>query len=68
MFSPSTYAGTIAAMTKHYGPEYPGIPDVRRQLAEANLERYIEAQVAKCPPLTDDQIARLTALLKRGQA
>ena len=68
MFSPSVYAGTIAAMVKHHGADYAGINDVRRQLAESKLERFIQKEVAKCPPLKPEQIERLSALLKRGEA
>ena len=64
----ATLAGRIAGLTKNHGPDDPRIPQVRRELAEANISRYIQAEVAKAPALTSDQVDRLTALLKRGVA
>lgn len=39
------------------------ILEVRRDLAAAKLEQYIERVVSEAPPLTDEQRTRLTALL-----
>jgi hypothetical protein len=61
-------AGRIAAYTKHGGSDDPRIPDVRRELATTNIAAYIEVEVAKAPPLREEQIDRLTALLRRDAA
>lgn len=39
----------------------------RRNLAEAKITEAIERAVAAAPPLTPDQIKRLTGLLRGGQ-
>lgn len=48
----------------HYRPD--DLEDARRSLAEANIADAIRKNVAKAPPLTDDQRARLALLLQGG--
>lgn len=43
------------------------IEDIRRELAEANLEQYIRRVVNAWPPLTPAQRERLALLLHPGQ-
>lgn len=38
------------------------INDRRRDLAAAKISQYVERELAKAPPLTDDQKVRLAAL------
>jgi hypothetical protein len=56
-------ATTIAAITRHNGPEDPRLPELQRDLRAAMLEEHIQRVVAEAPPLTDDQRARLAGLL-----
>lgn len=42
------------------------IEDARRELAAANLEAYIQRIVSEAPPLTSDQVAKITTLLRGG--
>jgi hypothetical protein len=42
--------------------------DKRRDYAAAKLEDYIRRVVDQAPPLTEDQRARIAALLQGGQA
>ena len=63
--------GRIAALTRavRNGERPAGDPaleDCRRQLAEVRLTRYIEDTVANWPRLTDEQIDRITGLLRAG--
>lgn len=43
-----------------------GEATARRELAEAKLQNYIERIVASAPPLTPEQIKRLSGLLRTG--
>lgn len=40
------------------------IEQARRDLAAAKLEDYVQRTVADAPPLTDDQLKRITAMLR----
>lgn len=54
------------AMAVRYGdPEK--IAETKRDLATANLEKYISKVVADAPPLTAEQRAHLAALLIGGE-
>lgn len=41
------------------------VEDARRNHAAAKLEEYVQKVVADWPPLTDEQRARVAALLRR---
>lgn len=45
-----------------------GEATARRELAEAKLQNYIERVLSVSPPLTQNQIKRLTGLLRTGGA
>jgi hypothetical protein len=53
----------VAALTRSRSIDDPEMVDARRDLAEANLTSYVERIVADAPPLTSEQIARITAAL-----
>ncbi|WP_115277812.1 hypothetical protein [Mycolicibacterium tokaiense] len=38
--------------------------EARQRLAEAKIKAYVQKTLSAAPPLSDDQIARLAALLK----
>lgn len=49
-----------AAAIRH---DLPDAPDLRRDLAARRLEDYIRAVVEAAPPLSDEQVRRLSVLL-----
>ena len=62
-------AARIAKIQGLNGPGDPRLPELRRDLAEANLTDQIRAareRVATWPPFTEEQIARLTLALRGG--
>lgn len=48
------------------GGDPAAVADARRNLAEAQIKRAIERALAAAPPLTDEQRAKLAALLSGG--
>lgn len=54
----------LAALARHRNPDDPELIDARRQLRAASLADRIREDVAKWPPLTDEQRDRLAALLR----
>jgi len=40
--------------------------EARRRLAAAKLEQYVSRVVAQAPVLTDEQVDRITSLLRKG--
>ncbi|UZF54317.1 hypothetical protein LH935_16345 [Gordonia polyisoprenivorans] len=64
MASPVTHAKCrVASLSRKCGPDSDQVADARRDLAEANIAAAIERNLSRAPKLTDDQIARLSALL-----
>jgi hypothetical protein len=55
----------VARTTQHGTPEQ--VVEARQELATANIEAAIERALSTAPPLTPDQIKRLSGLLKGGQ-
>lgn len=62
--SKSTYHGKVAALSRDREPEDPELIEAKRNLREANLADAIERTVTAWPPLTDQQLDRLAALLR----
>lgn len=60
-------ATTIAAITRHNGPDDPRLPELQRDLRAAELEEHIRKLVDSAPPLTDEQRSRLAGLLGGGR-
>jgi hypothetical protein len=56
--------GRLNVLQRHRAPDDPAIANARRDLAAASLEEHIRKTVNAAPPLTDDQKARLAALLR----
>lgn len=55
-----------AMAVRHHGVDSQQAIDAARELAAANLERYVDEVVAKAPPLTIEQLDRITAILRGG--
>lgn len=56
-------SGRLAIATRYHGPNAPQTLAARRDLAVAHVAASIEKHLADAPPLTDEQLARLHALL-----
>lgn len=61
-----TARATIAAIERHNGSSDPRIPQLRTDLAAAQLEEHIKAVVDSMPPLSDEQLSKLALLLRPG--
>lgn len=55
----------VAALTRSRTPDDPELLDARRELVTEQLEAHIARQVAKAPPLTAEQKARLASIVFR---
>lgn len=54
---------------KRYRPDDdPEVVDARRELKALRFEEYVQKTIAEAPPLTDDQLERIAALLRAGRA
>lgn len=62
-----SHRARIAALSRDRTPDDPDLLAARRDLRAARLADYVRATVAELPPLTDEQCARVAALL-RGHA
>lgn len=58
-----THRARIAALSRSRTPDDPELVDARQQLSIERLADHIRAVVDAAPPLTEDQKARLRALL-----
>ena len=56
-------AVTAVARAVRDGSDSSALAKLRRDLAAAKIEAYIEKTVAESPPLTDDQLARIALIL-----
>ena len=59
-----TRAATVAGIERACGPDDPRLPDLRRDLAAARLEEYVQRVVDEFPPLTNEQRNQIAALLR----
>jgi hypothetical protein len=53
-----------AALTRSRRPDDPDLVDADRDLRAAQLARHIQRVVDGAPPLTEEQVDRLTALFR----
>lgn len=58
----------FAGSTYRNGPDSPKTIDLRIQLNEEKIRAYIEKTLADAPPFSDEQIAKLSALLRPADA
>ena len=61
-------AGQIAITERWHGPDDPRVGDLRRDLRAQQLEEHIRRVVDEMPPLTPEQLSKLSALLAPGIA
>jgi hypothetical protein len=54
----------VMALKRHHPNGSKAVDDAVLDLREQMLTEHIQREVAKAPPLTDDQKARLAALLR----
>lgn len=57
---------SYAALKRHHGADHPATEAASRELRETALARHITRLVDAAPPLTEEQRARLAALLVNG--
>ena len=57
-------AGEVGAIARHHGESDPRLPELRRELRALSLEEHIRKVVDSAPPLSDQQKAKLAALLR----
>lgn len=68
MASEATKAAiAVARATRKNGKGSPVEQDARRHLTTAKIAEYVERELAKAPPLNDDQKARLAGLFGGGK-
>ncbi len=58
------FAAVIGAIEKHNGPTDGRLPGLRRDLRAEQLCEYVSKIVSQAPPLTDEQRAKIAALLR----
>lgn len=54
----------MAALTRHQPDNVAALTEARRDLAAANIERFIAETVAAAPPLSAEQRNKLAGLLQ----
>lgn len=54
---------SLAALTRHHGPESPEVIERRRAYKTDRLAEHVAAVIASAPPLTTEQRARIASLL-----
>lgn len=68
MSSTLSKRGRVAALTRSRNADDPELIEARRDLVAQSLEEHIRREVAKAPPLTDEQRDRIAAVLRGGAA
>jgi hypothetical protein len=58
----------VAALSRDRAPDDPEYVDAQRQFRTARLAEYVAEVVAKAPPLTDEQLEQVAALLRAGRS
>lgn len=66
--SPATshHRARIAALSRDRASNDPELIEARRSLRAVRLEEHVDKVLAGWPPLTDEQIDRVVALLRAG--
>lgn len=68
MSSPVKRRALEVARASRGNPDPAVLAEKRRALAEAKLAAYVEQVVSTAPPLTEEQLDRITGLLRGGAA
>ena len=63
----TTERAKVAALTRSRTADDPELVNARRNLKAMKLEDHVRQVMASWPPLTDDQCARVAALLGGGR-
>lgn len=58
------YRARVAALSRDHDDAEPVMIEARQNLAVARLEQHAHDLVAAFPPLTDDQVASVVAILR----
>lgn len=58
----------IASLSRSRAADDPDLIEARRNLRAERLADHVQRVVSEAPPLTDDQRARIAALLRPGAA
>jgi hypothetical protein len=58
----------VAHLSRYRSPADPELDEARRDLAEAVIAEGIRTKLASAPPLNDEQISRLSALLRASHS
>lgn len=58
-----THTRSKIALAKRHNPDA-DVTELQRQLKAERLAEYVERVVSEAPPLTDEQLARVTAILR----
>jgi len=66
MSTPIRERNRVASLSRSRPADDPDLIAARGDLAATKLAAYVERVVAGAPPLTDDQVARVVALLRGG--
>jgi hypothetical protein len=66
--SPATahHRGRVAALSRDRAPNDPELVDARRSLRAECLAEHVSRVIAEAPPLSDEQLSRIAALLRVG--
>ncbi|WP_207551988.1 hypothetical protein [Mycobacteroides abscessus] len=57
-----------ASLTRSRTPDDPELVETRRSLRAESLMEHVKSVVSQAPPLTNEQIERVAALLRTGAA
>lgn len=60
----ATASGRVASLARWRGAEAQETRDARRDLAAERIAQYVADIVSKAPPLTENQAAKIAALLR----
>lgn len=60
--------GTYGIRKRRLGESHPDTLAAKRELAAMSIEAFVEKKLADAPPLTDEQVERLAAILRGGAA
>lgn len=60
--------GRVAALSRSRPADDPELIEARRNLAACGLEEYVQKLIANWPPLSPEQLERITGLLTAGGA
>lgn len=64
----TTHRAKVAALSRSRSNNDPELVTARRDLKASRLEDYVSRVVSEAPPLTPEQIDRVSVLLRGGAA